>query len=229
MSLVKSKKARELNAYFTPEGFVIEETPDDIDKLQIDQQYPLNEWIGQFEVNKYIALFHLGFLEKEKWFSPAIEYLYHIADLLIKKISKQSDLEFSRESVQVELIEEELDRLIEEVPFVVGAEYVDATWLQAIWEKLLAVFRMEIRTYEGTVSRYFAEYSSNINVVGRVFFHLVENKEEQYPFAFMATYSTKPVKSKKAVHTPLKNALVEFKGDDKTLLALMATVIKAAE
>jgi len=34
---------------------------------------------------------------------------------------------------------------------------------------------------------------------------LVENKEDQYPFAFMATYSTKPVKSKKTVHTPLKN------------------------
>ena len=66
-------------------------------------------------------------------------------------------------------------------------------------------------------------------MVGRVFFHLVENKEEQYPFAFMATYSTKPVKSKRAVHTPLKNALREFEGDEKKLLSLISTVIKAAE
>ena len=229
MSLIKTKKLRELNAYFLPEGFVIEETSDDTDKIELDQQDPLKEWIIQFESNKYKALFHLGFLEKAKWFSPSIEYLYHIADLLIKKLSKQSDIEFSRESVQVELIEEELNTLKEEVPFVIGMEYVDATWLQVLWEKLLAVFSMEIKTYEGTVARYFAEYNSNINVAGRVFFHLVENKEEHYPFAFMATYSTKPVKSKKAVHTPLKNALVEFKGDEKLLLTLMATVIKAAE
>lgn len=45
----------------------------------------------------------------------------------------------------------------------------------------------------------------------------------------MATYSTKPVKSKKAVHTPLKNALEEFEGDEKKLLSLISTVIKAAE
>ena len=65
--------------------------------------------------------------------------------------------------------------------------------------------------------------------MGRVFFHLVENKDEKYPFAFMATYSTKPVKSKRAVHTPLKNALTEFDGDEKKLLTLISTVIKAAE
>ena len=91
------------------------------------------------------------------------------------------------------------------------------------------VFRLEIKNYDGTVARYFTEHNANINVVGRVFFHLVENKEEQYPFAFMATYSTKPVKSKRAIHTPLKNALSEFEGDEKKLLLLISTVIKAAE
>jgi len=229
MSLSKPKKDQELNVYFVPEGFVLDETTIDNDVFVPDLQKTLNDWVVQFEENKYKALFHLGFLEKTSWFSPALEYLYHIADLLIKKLSRQSDIEFSRESVQVELLEEELHRLKEAVPFVIGMEYVDAVWIQTLWEKLYIVYRTEVKAYEGTVARYFAEYNSNINVVGRVFFHLVENKEEAYPFAFMATYSTKPVKSKKAVHTPLKNALEEFKGDDKTLLTLMATVIKAAE
>jgi non-specific serine/threonine protein kinase len=35
---------------------------------------------------------------------------------------------------------------------------------------------------------------------------MVENKEDAYPFAFLATYSSKPAKSKKAIHTPLKSA-----------------------
>jgi len=108
-------------------------------------------------------------------------------------------------------------------------EYVDDEWIRVLWEALLDVFKLEIKDYDGTVARYFVDYNANINVVGRVFFHLVENKEEKYPFAFMATYSTKPVKSKRAVHTPLKNALAEFEGDDTKLLALISTVIKAAE
>ncbi|MBK5263034.1 MAG: DEAD/DEAH box helicase, partial [Peptostreptococcaceae bacterium] len=167
--------------------------------------------------------------KKEKWFSPSIEYLHHIAEMLIKKLSQQSEIEFNRDTVQADLSEDELFQFKEELPFVIGMEYVDDEWIRALWEALLDVFKLEIKDYDGTVARYFVDYNANINVVGRVFFHLVENKEEKYPFAFMATYSTKPVKSKRAVHTPLKNALAEFEGDDTKLLVLISTVIKAAE
>jgi len=115
----------------------------------------------------------LGFLTKEDWFSPAVLYLYQIADALIHQLSKQSDIEFTRQ---------------------------------------------EIKAYDGTVAFYFAEHNSKINVAGRIFFHLVESASEDYPFAFMATYSTKPVKSKRAIHTPLKNALIEFIGQTKNVM-----------
>jgi len=216
------QETQKLNAYFLPKDFVI-------DEMLNQPEDTLNRWIEAFEADKYRALFHLGFLKKEKWFSPSIEYLHHIAEMLIKKLSQQSEIEFYRDTMQVDLLEDELYRLKEELPFVIGMEYVDDDWMRAVWDRLLAVFRLEIKNYDGTVARYFTEYNSNINVVGRVFFHLVENKEDQYPFAFMATYSTKPVKSKKAVHTPLKNALEEFDGDEKKLLSLISTVIKAAE
>ncbi|MDD4047109.1 MAG: DEAD/DEAH box helicase, partial [Tissierellia bacterium] len=175
------------------------------------------------------ALFHLGFLNKELWFSPSIEFLHHIAETLIKKLSQQSEIEFYRDKVLVQLTEDEIYELKEEIPFAIGMEYVDKDWILNIWESLLSVFRTEISVYDGTVSRYFAEYNSNINIVGRIFFHLVENKNDDYPFAFMATYSTKAVKSKRAVHTPLKNALSEFKGDERKLISLISTVIKAAD
>ena len=108
-------------------------------------------------------------------------------------------------------------------------EHVNQTWLRAVWQELLSVFRREIKGYEGTVARYFTDHNAYINVAGRVFFHLVESKEKAYPFAFMATYSTKPAKSKRTIHTPLKNALKEFDGDEKKLLSLISTVIKVAE
>ena len=222
MAPTKTLEAQQLCAYFTVKDFVIESP-------ESKPENPFSEWVTQFEADKYSALFHLGFLQKAGWFSPSLEYIHHIAELLIKKISQQADLEFSREAVQVELSKDELGQIKEELPFAIGMEYVDDDWILRLWDKLFAVFRSEIKHYDGTVARYFAEYNANINVVGRVFFHLVENKEEQYPFAFMATYSTKPVKSKRAVHTPLKNALREFDGDKKKLLSLISTVIKAAE
>ena len=222
MAQLKTKEIQQLNACFLPETFVIEDVqnqPDDTLKMFIDK----------FKIDKYSALFHLGFLNKQKWFSPSIEYLHHIAEILIKKLSQQSEIEFNRHNVQVDLLEDEIYKLKEELPFVIGMEYVDDKWIHGLWEKLLVVFKVEIKSYDGTVARYFAEHNANINVVGRVFFHLVENKDEQYPFAFMATYSIKPVKSKRSVHTPLKNALAEFDGDEKKLLSLISTVIKVAE
>lgn len=222
MTRLKVQEMHLLNAYFLPETFVM-------DEIENQSNENIRKWTESFDADKYSALFHLGFLEKESWFSPSIEYLHHIPALLIKKLSQQSAIEFNRDTVQVELMPDELQKLKEEIPFVIGMEYVDDHWLNGLWEALLDVFKTEIKAYEGTVARYFAEHNAHINIVGRVFFHLVENKEGDYPFAFMATYSTKPVKSKRAVHTPLKNALKEFDGDEKKLFALISTVIKAAE
>jgi hypothetical protein len=222
MPAVKTKETQHLHAYFTEKDFIIDISGDKPDES-------LNEWIAQFEEDKYRALFHLGFKEKTAWFTPSLDYIYYIAELLIKKISQQPDLEFSRESIQIDLSQDELNQLKEMLPFVIGMEYVNDAWIIRLWENLLNIFRQEIKNYDGTVARYFAEYSANINVVGRVFFHLVENNDEKYPFAFVATYTTKPVKSKRAIHTPLKKALEEFKGDEKKLLSLISTVIKVAE
>ncbi|WP_089610559.1 DEAD/DEAH box helicase [Dehalobacterium formicoaceticum] len=242
MPRIIKKDDRKLNAYFTSSGFVIEEELLELElEPEPEPEDPIKSWMKQFKEDKYSALFHLGFQKRGKWFSPALEYLHHIVELLIRKISQQADLEISRDAVQADLQNDEVERLKEEIPFAIGMEYIDADWIRKLWESLFTVFRTEIRDYDGTVNRYFAEYNSNINVAGRVFFHLVENvenvannvehenKEGRFPFAFMATYSTKPVKSKRAVHTPLKNALEEFKGEEKKLLNLISTVIKAAE
>jgi SNF2 family DNA or RNA helicase len=221
----RKTQENQLSAYFTQDSFVVESG-----YLQLEEmEEPLKTWFQRFYEDKYTALYHLGFLEREKWFSPALEYLHYISELLIGKIGQQSDLELNRDAIQVDIYEEETQRLIEGMPFVIGMEYVDDAWIKRLWEALFDVFRKEIKAYDGTVARYLEEYNSNINVVGRVFFHLVESKDEHYPFAFMATYTTKPIKSKRAVHTPLKNALKEFDEDEKKLLSLISTVIKAAE
>lgn len=222
MSYIKKKEDRLLNVYFLKDTFVVEGINNSIDDV-------IEKWIKAFEVDKYETLYKLGFVKKEIWFSPSLIYLHDIAEILIKKLIREIDIEFKRENVIIELSENELIELKEEIPFLVGMEFVDDEWLKNLWNNLLNVFKREIKDFDGVVARYFIEKSSNINMPGKVFFHLVENKEKDFPFAFMATYSSKSGSHKKTIHTPLKKALEEFEGDNKKLITLISTVIKVAE
>ena len=124
---MKRQEIQKLNACFLAQGFVI----DDMPNQPVDT---LKTWIEAFEADKYRALFHLGFSKKEVWFSPSIEYLHSMAEMLIKKLSQQSEIEFSRDAVQVDLLEDELYSLKEQLPFVIGMEYVDEAWIRTVWE-----------------------------------------------------------------------------------------------
>ena len=64
-------------------------------------------------------------------------------------------------------------------------------WLKNAFEKLQSVFAEEIAAYKGTVALYLAEKSQSLRVPERIFFHLVESGEGEYPFAFLATYATR--------------------------------------
>lgn len=144
--------------------------------------------------------------------SPTISFLYFLANKFILKILRQSDIEFTREDADLSLSEEEFEEIKQKVPFAIGMELIDNDWISFIWEQLREVYKKEITNYKGTVEAFLMEKNTNINIVGRVFFHLVENKEENYPFAFLATYSTEDKKttkektsiSHKAKHMPLK-------------------------
>lgn len=63
---------------------------------------------------------------------------------------------------------------------------------------------------------------------GTYFFHLVENKEEDYPFAFLATYATKDTNDK-VRHMPLAYALTEYQEDRGKLLQLLSCLNRASE
>src|SRR5262249_16325186 len=70
------------------------------------------------------------------------------------------------------------------------------------------------------------------NLVGHVHFNLAENrKDEDAPFAFIATYTTRLSAQGKAQHLPLGRALQEYAGakNRERLLALLTPVQQAAE
>lgn len=185
-------------------------------------------WYRAFDADRYSTLYHMGFKEKTKNMSAAGEYLYLLLTTFFDCLTRLSELELAREAVKPLLSEEQMEQLLFSVPFAVGAEYIDENWILHIFERLTKVFADEIAAYEGTVAMYLAENTQQLHVPERIFFHLVEQKDEFYPFAFLATYATKE-NSGKIRHMPLKYALTEYKNDKAKLLALLSCLNRASE
>lgn len=118
--------------------------------------------------------------------------------------------------------------LLNAVPFSIGAEYITEDWLENVFSHLRQVFASEIAVYKGSVSMYLAEKSQHLQVPERIFFHLVESHQSDYPFAFLATYATRTAQGAIS-HMPLEYALTEYKNQREKLLSLLSCLNKAAE
>lgn len=79
------------------------------------------------------------------------------------------------------------------------------------------------------MSAYFAALGQVIQVVGRVFFHLVDNREDEYSFAFLATCAAGLTLEGKPRHLPFQHALFQYEGDCEALLELLSTVNRVSE
>ena len=90
----------------------------------------------------------------------------------------------------------------------------------------------QLRTAGIEVQKFLKQRNAAWNLVGRVHFNLAENRrDEEAPFAFMATYTTRLSAAAKAQHLPLGKALKEYAGakNRDRLLSLLMPVQRAAE
>ncbi len=118
------------------------------------------------------------------------------------------------------------------VPPMDGAEYVTAAVLAALWRDIDAAFDAELADARLSVQEFLKSRHPAWNLVGRVHFNLAENrKDEEAPFAFLATYTTRLSAEAKAQHLPLGKALQEYAGakNRERLLSLLVPVQRAAE
>jgi non-specific serine/threonine protein kinase len=183
--------------------------------------------LGDFKKDPYRTLFYLGFEDKNPDMSISLSFIHSICLKFTNALSQDSDIEITK---IVKMPEEEFfSSILISSPFVIGFENLSIEWFVDLWKGLSSVFEDEISNWESSVSSFLNTYNSKLNAAGRVFFHLVENKSTDYPFAFLATYSIKSSEKKKATHVPLKNALLEYKDNQALLLKLLSTVSRAAD
>ena len=210
-----------LSFVFTEESFRVDKPDEDAGAF--------NGLRDDFIKNRYRALFKLGFKAHERNESPSLRFLHTLAETYVADLTAQPDLEVAREWTKVELSDESYDKLMRAVPFGIGTEYINRAWLALVYMHISSVFSEDLKNYNGTVRTFLAEKSQNLRIPERIFFHLVETtKDVRWPFAFMATYSTKDSDGN-VRHMPLSHALEEYKSDRDKLLELLACLSKVAE
>ena len=113
------------------------------------------------------------------------------------------------------------------IPPMPGAEYCTPDAFCTIWRDLDAWALESIAGQAEGLAGFLHQYAPLWRQVGRVCFHLAENKNDpEFPFAFMATYIPRLGKNSRAQHLPLGQALGEYAGANNraALLRLLEPV-----
>ncbi len=134
--------------------------------------------------------------------------------------------------------EETLGQLLHAAPPMRGLEYLLPETLCCFWSELDALTQQKSAACKGGLPGYLKSLHSDWNIVGRVTFHLAENKKHaEQPFAFMATFTpagngaSAAGASAQVQHIPLSEALrqsIETK-DTRQLDILLEPVSRAAQ
>jgi non-specific serine/threonine protein kinase len=126
----------------------------------------------------------------------------------------------------------ELARIVLDAPPMQGAEYLAEEPLVRLWNELDEWVRREVSACDDGLAGFLRRRAPFWHQVGRVCFHLAENRrDEQCPFAFLATYAPGVAAGGRIRYQPLSGALREFAGakNKKALLRLLSPIHAASQ
>lgn len=171
----------------------------------------------------------LGLSDPKIPLSASLSWARDFAALFVERLRKTEGLETLRHEVDLRPSPGDFTLLLKKAPPMDGGEYLERALLEALWDEMATAFAGRIAKFDGSVEEFFHSHSPRINVAGRVYFHLVESRDGDYPFAFLSTYVPGGKEGVKSRHIPLKHALEAFSQDGEELLELLATVHRSAK
>jgi non-specific serine/threonine protein kinase len=176
------------------------------------------------------GLLQLGAAEVDQVLPPVFAYFRELGSRFVTALCTRPDSEGAE--LELPAVPDDLERLAAAAPLMPGAEYLNVDVLESLWAAIGQAFVAEQRASKLTLSGFLKRLNPAWNVVGRVHMNLAENrKDEQAPFAFLATYTHRLSSHGKAQHLPLGQALREYAGaaNKEKLLSLLLPVQRAAE
>ena len=177
------------------------------------------------------GLLRLGAAELGQVLPPVFAYWRELGSRHVTALCTRPDVE-ERRAEAPRPSAADLEALASAAPMMPGAEYLTAEVLSALWVAIGEAFTAEQAESGATVQEFLKRLNPAWNVVGRVHFNLAENrKDEEAPFAFLATYTSRLSAHGQAQHQPLGQALREYAGqaNKERLLGLLLPVQRAAE
>jgi non-specific serine/threonine protein kinase len=175
-------------------------------------------------------LLELGVGQTGTALPPDVSYWRDFAARLITSICTHPDFGAHTEPISAPALGE-LEALAAAAPPMTGAEYLTGSVLDAIWAEIAEAFRSELAESKMSLQAFLQRRSTAWHLVGRVHFNLAENRrDDDAPFAFLATYTTQLSTEARAQHLPLGGALSEYAGaaNKAQLLSLLLPVQRAA-
>lgn len=165
---------------------------------------------------------------------PAFAFWKDFSRLYLSLLTATPNLEkreFKNDPVKIDLHPDELSRFLVMAPPMKGAEYINEDSLTFLWSEIGSTLQFEILKSNKGVNDYFESRHSSVNLLGRVCFHLAENKNSlETPFAFLATYARQVSKDGNVQHVPLNRALEEYSNSQQKniFLRLLSPIHKAS-
>ena len=126
----------------------------------------------------------------------------------------------------------ELSVIISQAPPMRGLEYLTTEVLTDLWLDLLREVHRHVLENQSRLDDCLQALNPDWQPLGRVTFHLAENKkDEAKPFAFLATYTNRLSSKATVKHLPLADALQQFAGEKKQakLAELLKPVSQASQ
>lgn len=161
--------------------------------------------------------------------SPTLRYWRQLAD---RYLTELCHIPGSAERVEVAPpTPAECATWVLTAPPMRGGEYLTVEVLLLLWAALHQ-WTDEAITSAGGLEGFLRVRAPQWHQVGRVCFHLAENKQDEHrPFAFLATYATGFGAGGQLKHLPLRKALEQYAGAKNRpgLIKLLSPVQSAAE
>ncbi len=160
-----------------------------------DESEPLPDAVADrirkaFGASASAGLLLLATSELRTTLPAAFAFARSVAQAYLTRLSHTPGLESAQTIEPIAPPEPELAALAQQAPPLKGSEYINADALAQWWKELDEHVRDEIAAGPEPAGAYLRAKNPLWRMVGRVTFHLAENKrDEQYPFAFMATYA----------------------------------------
>jgi non-specific serine/threonine protein kinase len=163
--------------------------------------------------------------------SPPLVYWRGFAQRLLRAICQLGETKPRQWKEVPPPAEGELAQLINSAPPMRGLEYLSLAVLRELWSELATEVAERGGAHAAGPAAYLQSLNPLLHLLGKVTFHLAENKRDpDRPFAFLATFTHQLSSAAKLQHLPLGEALRMYAsaGDRPKLEALLAPVRRAA-